>query len=742
MTVTALNVPTLKAVKNAVIGNRTAKGNYGRDEVFVSRLVECINDPPTSPGEPEGSKTSLRIEAAHILASLSYGSPDALRTLLRLNASQALLYAVSTFQPTDSIPLKAAITRALRALAAAIADTVGPSQWGLSPAVSDLRPEAKAALDYFFQPEILDVYIPQLNDRSLPVSTAIAQLVASSVRDPIHRTKVSDWCPPGERSVETKGKRGWEKGDPTKSPSRQGGWIVRTLAALLRQKDVKLQEAALSALASLTKENEPLASRLARAPPGQESVMSTVLSLCKSRNTELQLAASLCATNILRAPPAPKSHIAYISPADQTTAITIMHVLNRIISSDTASNQSKTKACFILYYLVTDHRLFCQLAYERNCLVQVAQLVTSITPVEKTTEIDEDEPESVSRLREAALIVVAAIAMFDNDIRTAVTDELKIIPAVQASLTHRYVGVRYAACQCARALSRAVAALRTNIVDTGLGISVFQLFMKQDEDRQVMHAASTVVCNVVTDFSPLRSTLIEQGVITRLVQLLNTGDSALRLNALWAFKNLLYKATPDLKRQVMNRIGWQEVRNLFEDPDPRIREQAFHIVRHVADGVDGVDLLFSEMGGSEVLLGHLAKAIESEDDEDVVLQAVFVLANMANSAAHQRSILADQRILRCLRDCLIDAKVEIRRPAISCVLELVRQNPRSHRELHEAKIDSTLRHMCEHSSHVSASPTTLRLTGGRQMGAEDDLEVQDKARQALHWLEHNADMDV
>lgn len=71
--------------------------------------------------------------------------------LLRLNASQALLYAVSTFQPSDSVPLKAALTRALRALAAAIADTVGPSQWGITPTVSDLRPEAKAALDNFFQ---------------------------------------------------------------------------------------------------------------------------------------------------------------------------------------------------------------------------------------------------------------------------------------------------------------------------------------------------------------------------------------------------------------------------------------------------------------------------------------------------------------------------------------------------------------------------------------------------------------
>ena len=79
------------------------------------------------------------------------GSPDALRTLLRLNAPQALLYAISTFQPSDSTVLKAALTRALRALAAAVADVVGPSQWGLASSVSDLRPEAKVALDDLFQ---------------------------------------------------------------------------------------------------------------------------------------------------------------------------------------------------------------------------------------------------------------------------------------------------------------------------------------------------------------------------------------------------------------------------------------------------------------------------------------------------------------------------------------------------------------------------------------------------------------
>ncbi|CDO73638.1 hypothetical protein BN946_scf185014.g108 [Trametes cinnabarina] len=676
VTTTQVDVPALKAIKNSIIGNRTAKAALAKNDSLVARLIDYIRESPHNLDSTE--ETHVRIEAAHIIASLSYGSPDALRTLLRLDALQALLYAISTLPPSEQSSLKAALTRSLRALAAAIADAVGPSQWGLSPTVSDARPEAKVALDYLFQPEVLDIYIPLLLDPSPTVNIATAQLLSVAVRNTEHRGRVLEWCPPVERAREVKGKRGWERRDPTASPSRRGGWIARTLTTLLIRKDVKV---------------------------------------CS-------------ATSILRA----CNHTIYDSPVfanDQAYAITIMHVLNRIIESETASNPVRTKACFILYHLVSDNRVLCQLAFERNSLAKVATLINTITPTEKVPEFEEDEPESVSRLREAALTAVAAIALFDTDIRTAVTDDLRLIPAIQFSLTNRYVGVRYAACQCARALSRAVSALRTNIVDTGLGLAVFQLFMKQDEDRRVMHAASAVICNVVTNFSPLRTALLEQGVIPRLVQLLRSSDIELKLNALWAFKNLLYKASPELKREVISAIGWSEISSLFLDSDSRLQEQVFHILRHVADGVEDVELLFSEMAGDEGLLDNLAQAMDS-DNEDVVLQSVFVLANIANSPAHQASILSHSRILGRLRDCLVDAKVEIRRPAVSCVLELARQNPRSYRELHEARIDTTLRHMLEHTSHVAASPT---LRFGRQMGTEDDMEVQDKARQALHWLE-------
>ncbi|KAI0797444.1 armadillo-type protein [Abortiporus biennis] len=836
MTVLTMNVANLKRMKNSVIGNPTAKAALAKDEEYIITLVQCINDPTPYLEESQGSHSQddIRIEAAHIISSISYGSSDALKSLLQANALQAFIYAISNFQPTDSPSLKSAFARAFRAIAVAVADTVGPSQWGLKDYDAEIREEAKLALNSLFEVEAMDIYLPLLDDTSLPsnshttsVLISICQLLGSTIRLHPYRLAVSEWLPPMERTKEVKGKRGWEKPESSvNSPSRSGGWVSKRLLILLGRKDIKLQEAVLSALSALTKENPTIASKLVRAPPDQTPALSSILALCKSRIVDLQLAACLCATNIIRA--------GYTTAnVQQSAAMTIIHILNGLISSESESIQTRTKACYILYNLISDDKDLCQLAYERGSLTRLANVIKAITPIEPATsnsiptsaptvpvtagaggsgpmsssgvEWDEDEPESISSLREAALSTLATLALFDNDIRCEITDTpIRLLPYIQQCLSHPHIGVRYAACQVVRALSRAVAVLRTSVVDSGLGMCVFGLFMKQErkgsdksgkskdatgEDRRVIYAASAVVCNLVNDCSPLRPLLIEQGVIPRLVQLLHSDDPGLRLNALWAFKNLLYKSNTDLKRKVMDGIEWNElIRLLGDSSDPGIQEQAFHVVRHLSDGEEGIDMLFHEIG-SETLMNALSTALEIDND-DVLLQAVCVLGNISNSITHQAAILSHPSILLSLRSCLVDSKVEIRRPAASCVLELIRTNPKCFKEIHEAGIDTTLRGMCDYHSvgpspvmglpgvvnmggvgmsmgvwgtGYGASPGGLGLggslglgsagglgsgtstsPGGRmfQMGAEDDREVKDKAREALHWLEHGVEMSM
>ncbi|KIP08711.1 hypothetical protein PHLGIDRAFT_103862 [Phlebiopsis gigantea 11061_1 CR5-6] len=529
-----------------------------------------------------------------------------------------------------------------------------------------------------------------------------------------------------ERHKEIKGKRGWEKMETAKSPSRSGGWAARQLSALLKRKDVKVQEAALSALSSLARDNPSVAVKLAKAPPDQTPALTSVLVMCKSRSVEQQIAAGLCATSIIRAGFRPQYlHI------DQTSAMSVIHVVNSLIS-ESEKPQVRTKACYILYHLVCDDKDLCHLAFERGSLAKLADLVKAITPSEAPPGWDEDEPESVARLREAALTTIAAISLFDTEIRGQVTDQLLLIPYILISLSHHHPCVRYAACQCVRALSRAVAVLRTNIVDSGLGLAVYRVFCKEDEDPRVRHAASSVICNLVTDFSPLRAVLLEQGIIHQLVVLLGHSEPSLALNALWTFKNLLYKSTIDLKREVMIAIGWDTLHKLLTHEKHDYQEQAFHLFRNVADCEAGIDMMFEGLG-TDVLLSALSKALESEHD-DVLRQAAYLLGNLVNSVKHQPEILAHPRILLSLRQCLIDAKVDVRRPAISCVRELIRANPHSFRELHEAGIDVTLRHMCDYGGGlITSSPTTSALS----MGVEEDSEVREIARDALRWLERS-----
>ncbi|TFK46722.1 ARM repeat-containing protein [Heliocybe sulcata] len=702
------------------------------------RLIDCVE--PATAYDPRYLETpeDLRIEAAHVVSSLAYGPEAGLRNLLRISAHHAFICAISSLQPTASLALKAALVRGLRIVAASIAESVGPSLWGIQAEKSEGRGDSVIALDYLFQVETLDLYMPLLADPSTQVSISIAQLIAFAVRKAPHRDSVMDWAPPAERIKEVRGKRGWEKpGLYSKSSGRQGGWVARNLTSLLQSKEAKVQEAALSALAALSKENHSMALGLSSAERGAQPALTQVTSLCKSRSAEVQIAACLCATRIIRATTTPEYPVhVHSSAIDSPLVMVILPTLNRLIESSKVSAVLKMKACFVLSYLVTDDRELCQLAFERGSLAKVAELAKQVTPNVTTPEWDEDEPQSISSLREAALTAIACICLFDNDIRREVTDNLKLLPVIHASLSHRHMGVRYAACQCVRAVARHVGALRTSIVDNELGTGLFRIFMKQDEDRQVTHAASAAICNLMNESSPLQKVFLEQGIVARLMQLLNGDDPALRLNAIWAIKNMMYRGTHEAKRSVLNQVGWKHISELLTDASPEIQEQAINVLQNVVDNEEDIKMVFDEIGGDE-LLGAIETALNSES-EHVMRHAVALLSNIANgSKKYQDQILAHEELLSAIRNCLIDRNLEVRKPAMVCILQLSKSNLRSQQALRDANIHSVLQRMTDHSRGINLSPGGL---GRHHLGVEDNLDVRELAREALEWLEHGEEM--
>ncbi|KAF8166402.1 hypothetical protein BJ912DRAFT_1067938 [Pholiota molesta] len=306
MTIAALTVAHLKQVKNSVIGNPQAKSKHAHDPAFIATLVDAVNPAPTTPSESPTAHDALAIEAAVVIASLS-ASDAALLALLCAQAPRALLYALSRLPPPDRAPghapLRAALARALRALAAGTADVVGPALWGLlkQPA-RELLDEARRSADVVVSTEALDVYLPLLvlpattgppAAAAVSTATAVAQLLAAAVRTPAQVALVTA-CGDGGGGMVPRSKRGWEK---TAVPGAGGvPCVVRYLLALLAggSKDNKLVEAVLNALAALVKDNPVLAGHLGRGSGEKEALpLTTIMAFTKSRASDVQIAACL-----------------------------------------------------------------------------------------------------------------------------------------------------------------------------------------------------------------------------------------------------------------------------------------------------------------------------------------------------------------------------------------------------------------------------------------------------------------
>jgi hypothetical protein len=182
----------------------------------------------------------------------------------------------------------------------------------------------------------------------------------------------------------------------------------------------------------------------------------------------------------------------------------------------------------------------------------------------------------------------------------------------------------------------------------------------------------------------------------------------------------------------MADVGWIALDARLDDADVRVREKALYL-RNFADCEDDVDAVFEALGTSR-LLGALASALESRN-ADVVLQATFTLANLANGHAQwQALILAHGQLLRSLRGALVDAPAEARCAVLGVVIELVWCAG----ELRAAGIESTLRHLVESGGDggggggAGAGGAGSPPTG---VGGGVGREVKKRARRALEAME-------
>ncbi|BBM98556.1 armadillo repeat-containing protein 8 [Marchantia polymorpha subsp. ruderalis] len=364
---------------------------------------------------------------------------------------------------------------------------------------------------------------------------------------------------------------------------------LQSLVGLLNG-SLKTREAALDALAALTRGNKQLCSTLTCMDQGKSLAM--IMKLVKDKSSRTRLLACTCLANIGKASP---------SSLHQEREIRA-GMLSILVKLFDEPGQVGEEAPGVLADLVSNNEDLQKVAMDMNSIEKLAEFLRK----------DEISPKQLA----GVLMALAELCSRFEDSRKQLLD-LKVQAPIIAALEHDSVGVRAAACSCIKSLSRSVQNLRTGLTDELLVLPLLKLLSDSSSDIQAL--ALSAVSNIVLDFKPHKAVVFRCGGVSQLIQLSQSMDPILRLNAVWALKNLLYMSDKTVKERVMGELTFNSLVDLIFDSEEKVREQAMALVRNLVYGdVDSVQLALVQ---DSVLLHAVEKQLHVSTQPEICIQS-------------------------------------------------------------------------------------------------------------------------
>jgi len=181
--------------------------------------------------------------------------------------------------------------------------------------------------------------------------------------------------------------------------------------------------------------------------------------------------------------------------------------------------------------------------------------------------------------RAGCLQAIGAIAPFHDEYRKEICDQgalAYIMSALEpyqaqtgaddeAELVGNSTPVVLAACGAVRVLTRSVQALRTKLVEAEVAKPIIKLMNSNDPEIRI--AATMVLANLAIDFSPMKDGVSQSTVLKKLCEQAHSANARLRLESLWALKQLVLNASKKLKQEVVDELGSSWIKLLIKtDP--------------------------------------------------------------------------------------------------------------------------------------------------------------------------------
>eukprot|EP01102_Stenamoeba_stenopodia_P000462 TRINITY_DN10439_c0_g1_i1.p1 TRINITY_DN10439_c0_g1~~TRINITY_DN10439_c0_g1_i1.p1 ORF type:complete len:750 (+),score=145.07 TRINITY_DN10439_c0_g1_i1:234-2483(+) len=516
------------------------------------------------------SDEATLIEAITALGSLCYVGDDSVK---KLRNSDALIVLVRLLRATQNSRVLLATVRSIKIILQ----------------TNDTKVEV------FNNDETID-RIVQLLSHSDPAiveasATILGHILHSTVGEEIKRVVIK--------------RRGLEATfsilcSPTSYPKNKQS-ALEVLTALYSEPE------SLSSLALLVEEMfKPLSTFPNEIPNSKYETKTTpfefLLHLLKDRQPRIQLLAASCIANISRVETFPYA---------EYQAFIQCKVLPAVIQLlDESDPKIREEAPLVLANLIADKAELQKAATEAGTIPKLVAYIS--------------QPFASERLSETVLLGLTAICSLREDSRRRVM-ETKILTTIEDLLESSNPRIRCAACRCVRSLSRSVKILRRSLFDSVIARQIFKLL--DDSSLEVQINATGTVCNFVLEFSPMKKVIVENGIIEKLVFLSQSAVPELRLNSIWALKNLTFLSSTSIKTSVIDQFPPERIYEFLSSEDSEIVEQTLSFLRNFI--YLDIDLTIEKFE-TNALLEAIQKIItDHRDNFKVLIQACYVVCNLA-----------------------------------------------------------------------------------------------------------------
>lgn len=265
--------------------------------------------------------------------------------------------------------------------------------------------------------------------------------------------------------------------------------------------------------------------------------------------------------------------------------------------------------------------------------------------------------------------------------------------------------------QLLKSFSRSVSALRTSLKRNRLAELLLDLLQTTYQVTQegefagkdflsaeldVMGITLGCICNFVVEFSNLQSFMLSNGIVDitgeilkpamgrRLSGIDESKANAVKTNALWVLRHLMYNCQNAEKLDLLSKIPMSTILEYINDPSWPVQEQCFQLIRNLTcNSRKVVNILlekfkdvkfendpktFTRVGrGTTYLFQFLARKIKLIDPTDIIQRktlegVLYIIVNLAAVNENKKELVIEQdEILNLLGDILSETQQKVER---------------------------------------------------------------------------------